>query len=170
MSTPKPSIVRPAKLSDAEAIRTIYNYYVEKTIVTFETELVTTEQMRDRIREVTSYSHWFVAESANGINGYAYACQWKSRCGFRFTLESTIYVSPHAVGIGIGRTLYAKLISTLRDTKFHAIVAGIALPNPASIALHEKMGFEKVAHFPQVGWKFDKWIDVGYWQLILDKM
>ena len=79
----------------------------------------------------------------------------------------TVYVEPRCTGRGIGSKLYEKLLAALREINFHAVIGGIALPNPASIALHERLGFRKVAHFEQVGWKFGRWIDVGYWQLLL---
>jgi phosphinothricin acetyltransferase len=82
-------------------------------------------------------------------------------------VESTIYLRPDAAGRGLGTKLYSSLLAELRDRQLHVAIGGIALPNAASVALHEKLGFEKVAHFRQVGNKFDRWVDVGYWQLIL---
>jgi len=90
-----------------------------------------------------------------------------SRFAYRFTVESTIYLDPEYRGQGIRRELYKALISKLSQRTLHSVIGIIALPNPASMALHERMGFEKVAHFKETGWKFNKWIDVGYWELML---
>jgi L-amino acid N-acyltransferase YncA len=79
----------------------------------------------------------------------------------------TVYIDPKSIGRGIGTQLYTALLADLRARKFHTSIGGIALPNAASVTLHERFGFRKVAHFEQVGWKFGRWIDVGYWQLLL---
>ncbi len=99
--------------------------------------------------------------------GYAYASEWKSRCAYRYSVETTVYLHPDARGKGIGTLLYQELIRKLSKLELHAAIGGIALPNDASVALHEKIGFKKAAHFKQVGYKFNKWVDVGYWELIL---
>lgn len=104
---------------------------------------------------------------ASQLLGYCYASKWKGRCAYRYSVESTVYLSPDATGKGIGSKLYGTLLAELRQRQFHTVIGGIALPNPASVALHEKLGFEKVAQFRQVGNKFGRWIDVGYWQLLL---
>jgi len=101
------------------------------------------------------------------VLGYAYASKWKSRCAYRYAVESSIYLAPDATGRGLGTRLYVALIDALRAKSVHTIIGGIALPNPASVALSEKLGFRKIGQFEQVGWKFEKWIDVGYWELIL---
>lgn len=160
--------VRQATHDDAHAIADIYNHYVAATCVTFETDPVTAPDMAERIAETTNAGlPWLVAESASGVLGYAYASKWKGRCAYRFSAESTVYLSKEHTGAGIGRRLYEALVEQLRAAKLHAVIGGIALPNDASIALHERMGFEKVAHFREVGFKQDRWIDVGYWQLLL---
>ena len=91
--------------------------------------------------------------------------QWKARSAYRFSVESTVYIDQNSIGNGIGSLLYKELLSNLKNSRIHSVIGGIALPNPSSIALHEKYGFKKVAQFKEVGIKFDKWIDVGYWQL-----
>jgi len=96
-----------------------------------------------------------------------YASKWHGRSAYRFSTEITVYLAPAHVGRGIGSQLYARLFPILRDRGIHAVIGGIALPNEASVALHEKFGLEKVAHFKEVGYKFDRWIDVGSWQGIL---
>jgi len=110
---------------------------------------------------------WFVAERAGEVVGYSYATSWRPRAAYRHSAETTVYLAPGEAGRGIGSALYQYLISALSDQQIHAIIGGIALPNPASVALHEKFGFHKVAHFEQVGFKLGRWVDVGYWQRIL---
>ncbi|MGH8166642.1 MAG: GNAT family N-acetyltransferase, partial [Woeseiaceae bacterium] len=97
----------------------------------------------------------------------AYASRWHGRCAYRFSVESTVYLDPDRTGRGVGKRLYAALIDAIRDLSMRAVIGGIALPNEPSIRLHERLGFRKVAHFEQVGFKHDRWIDVGYWQLLL---
>lgn len=101
------------------------------------------------------------------VIGYAYASKWKGRCAYRFAVETSVYVDSSARGAGVGTVLYEALFAALRGRGIHAAIGGIALPNEASIALHERFGMKKVAHFEQVGFKFGRWIDVGYWQRLL---
>jgi len=160
-------MVRSATKSDASAICAIYNHYVLNTPVTFEEEVVTKEDMAARIAKVQSGYPWLVAEREGIVVGYAYASRWKSRCAYRYSVETTVYVDNNVCKSGIGSELYVQLIADLKKISMHSLIGGIALPNTASVALHEKFGFRKVAQFEQVGWKFDRWIDVGYWELIL---
>jgi phosphinothricin acetyltransferase len=161
-------MLRPATLADAAAIAEIYNHYVLHTIITFEEEAVTAAEMAQRITEVTGAGlPWFVWEEAGRVLGYAYAGKWKSRCAYRYAVESSIYLSKDATGRGLGTKLYVALIDALRAKGIHSIIGGIALPNPASVGISEKLGFQKIGHFKEVGWKFEQWIDVGYWELIL---
>lgn len=160
-------MIRPACIEDSSRICGIYNHYVESTVITFEEEPVATAEMRNRIQSGSETLPWMVCEVEGQIIGYAYASQWKSRCAYRYSVESSIYLSSDSVGAGIGTQLYGALLEELRQLGFHSVIGGVALPNPASVALFEKFGFEKVAHFREVGRKFDRWIDVGYWQLIL---
>jgi L-amino acid N-acyltransferase YncA len=162
-------MIRKASISDAGAICAIYNHYVETTCITFEEEIVSENEMAGRIDEIIRSLPWFVWEEQGIVLGYAYASRWKSRSAYRYSAECAVYVRHDAVGRGIGRTLYQHLIADLREVGMHSIIGGIALPNAASQRLHEKAGFKKVAHFEQVGWKFKKWIDVGYWELTFDR-
>jgi len=160
--------IRPATASDAAAIAAIYNPYVADSTITFETESVTPGEMATRIGEALSASlPWLVAAEGDAIVGYAYASKWKGRCAYRYAVESTVYLDVARQGQGIGKALYTALIDDLRTRSMHTVIGGIALPNPASVALHERLGFERVALFKQVGFKQDRWIDVGYWQLLL---
>jgi L-amino acid N-acyltransferase YncA len=159
-------MLRTATPADAAAIAAIYNHYVLHTIVTFAEEPAA--EIAARIREVQDAGiPWFVWEENGRVLGYTYASKWKSRCSFRYSLETTVYLDQHATGRGLGRKLYPPLIEALRTQKYHALIGGISIPNPASIALHEKLGFQKIGHFKEVGWKFNQWIDVGYWELVL---
>jgi L-amino acid N-acyltransferase YncA len=166
-SSPEATIaVRGAAPGDAEAVAGIYNHYVAETIVTFEEEPVPASEIARRMEEVrTAGLPWLVAERA-GVVGYACATPWRPRRGYRFSAEVTVYIAPDQSGRGIGSLLYADLLAALERRDVHAAMGGIALPNDASVALHEKFGFRKVAHLEQVGFKFDRWIDVGYWQRI----
>lgn len=161
-------MLRAATIADAAAIAGIYNHHVLNTIVTFEEDAVTVADMTQRIAEtIAAELPWLVWEENGGVLGYAHASKWKSRCAYRHSVESTIYLADAATGRGIGTTLYGTLIAALQPKGIHGILGGVSLPNPASVALHEKLGFVKVAHFKEVGWKFEKWIDVGYWELLL---
>jgi phosphinothricin acetyltransferase len=157
--------MRSAVPADAEAICAIYNHYVANTIITFEEEPVSTAEMAERIREtIDGGLPWLVEETAGRIVGYAYASKWKSRCAYRFAVETTIYVAADAQGQGIGTRLYEALLQRLREAKMHVAIGGVALPNDTSVRLHEKFGFKKVAEFAEVGFKFNKRINVAYWQ------
>jgi L-amino acid N-acyltransferase YncA len=161
--------IRPAAISDAESIAGIYNYYVTNTIVTFEEEAVSPFEIARRIEAVWSSAlPWVVAELDSQVVGYAYASKWKTRYGYRFSTEVSVYLDAAHGGRGIGSKLYGTLFPLLKERGIRNIIGGIALPNDASVALHEKFGLEKVAHFKAIGIKFDQWIDVGYWQLRID--
>ena len=160
--------IRPATVDDAHALARIYNHYVLETVVTFETTPVTRTDMTQRIIETAAIPlPWLVAETADGVIGFAYASKWKGRCAYRFAVETTIYLDHRNTGRGAGRRLYSELIAEIKLLPMRAVIGGISLPNEASIALHEKLGFRKVGHFEQVGFKLDRWVDVGYWELLL---
>lgn len=160
--------VRPVSRDDASAIATIYNHFVLNTAVTFEEEAVTGAVITDRIEQIdASGLPWLVAERAGQIVGYAYASPWKPRVGYRFSTEVTVYCAPGNSGMGIGSALYAALLPLLRVRGIRTAVGGIGLPNEASVRLHEKFGFVKVAEFSNIGIKFGHWMNVGYWQLEL---
>ncbi len=160
--------VRPVLPADAERICAIYNHYVADTIVTFEEQPVTVDEMRARIAAVVAKLPWLVLERDGEVAGYAYATPWKARIGYRFTVESSIYLAPENVGHGLGSLLYGKLLHALQSRGVHCVIGGAALPNPASVALHQTLGFEQVARFRQVGRKFGSWIGVGYWQRLFE--
>lgn len=160
-------MIREVQNSDAEAICSIYNHYIQNSVVTFEMEPISVPEMQERMKLASKELPWLVFEEKGSILGYANASKWKGRCAYRFSVESTVYLSQDSVGKGIGTQLYKALIDRLANLSYHSIIGGIALPNSASVALHERLGFKKVAHFKEVGWKMGRWIDVGYWELIV---
>jgi L-amino acid N-acyltransferase YncA len=159
--------IRSATSDDAAAIAAIYNHYIRETIVTFEEKEITAADMAGRFAAVAASGlPWLVGESADVIVGYAYADRWKQRSAYRHSVESTIYLHAEHLGAGVGTLLYKQLLAALPPS-VHVCIGGIALPNNASVALHERLGFAKAAHFHEVGRKFERWIDVGYWQKTL---
>jgi phosphinothricin acetyltransferase len=160
-------MIRTVKEQDVLQIKEIYNFYILNSIVNFEENPITTEELSKKIKNITSTSIWIVYEKNKKILGYAYADIWKPRSGYLHTAETSVYIKQSESNKGIGTILYTELISRLKKLNFHVLIGGISLPNDASIALHEKFGFEKVAHFKEVGFKFNRWIDVGYWQLTI---
>jgi L-amino acid N-acyltransferase YncA len=135
--------LRTATAADSDAIAAIYNHYVAHTVVTFEEEPVSANEMRRRMDDVFASS------------------------AYRFSVEITVYLADGLGKQGLGSRLYEELFRRLKGQGIHAVIGGIALPNFASVALHEKFGMRKVAHFEQVGFKFGKWVDVAYWEKIL---
>ena len=160
-------MIRLVHSGDAPVIAAIYNYYVENTVITFEEARVDTEEMEARISNLSGQYPWLVYEQAGTIIGYAYASPWKVRSAYRYAVETSVYLAQDCTGNGVGTKIYSELLHRIKQTDLHIAIGGIALPNAASIALHEKLGFEKIGHFKQVGFKFEQWIDVGYWQLLL---
>ena len=161
--------IRPATAADSSAIADIYNHYIRDSIVTFEEQPVPATDIASRINETLSAElPYLTATADDDIVGYAYASKWKGRCAYKKSVEVTVYLSSAATGKGYGSQLYKALFSELRRLSYHVAIAGISLPNDASVALHEKFGMEKVAHFKEIGHKFGDWVDVGYWQCMLD--
>ena len=160
--------IRVAHPGDAAAVAAIYNHYVATSTATFELAEVDVQAMAARMAEVASHGlPWLVAEAEGAVVGYAYAGRWRTREGYRHSVETSIYLAPGATGRRLGAALYARLIEQLRVLDVHAGIGGVALPNPVSEALHERFGFEPVARFREVGRKFGQWIDVAYWELRL---
>lgn len=162
--------VRPAVHDDAVEVAYIYNHYIATSHATFELEPIDGWEMLRRMEAGWNAGYpFFVCEEDEVICGYAYACRFRDRPAYESSVEVTVYVKPGQDGRGIGSLLYKSLLAELGTGEFHAVVAGIALPNDDSVSLHEKFGFEKVAHFRETGRKFDRWIDVGFWELLLSK-
>ncbi len=163
------AMIRDAIPEDSRSIAAIYNHYIEHTVITFEVDPVSADAMRARVGKVQVAGFpWLVWESDDAVLGYAYASQFRERAAYRHSAEATIYLAPDATGEGIGSALYRALIERLRAAGTHLVVGGIALPNDASVGLHESLGFTRVGAFSEIGRKFDRWIDVGFWQLRLD--
>ena len=168
MKTAIPNLViRSAQDSDVEQLCDIYNEYVKDTIITFDTQLKEIPAFRSEMHDSMKTLPYIVAEKDGQILGFAFASCWKSRCAYNYSVESSIYVLPESKGKRVGYSLYYQLIKELKNLEIHAVIAGISLPNVISVGLHEKMGFQKIAHFKEVGYKFNRWIDMGYWELIL---
>jgi L-amino acid N-acyltransferase YncA len=165
MMSPGAVMVRDAAAPDAEAIADIYNHFIVATAVTFEETEVPASEMARRMSEVQGAAlPWLVALLDDRVVGYAYASPWRARSAYRFSVEITVYVRHDMPGRGIGSALYTALFERLKARGTHAVIGGITLPNAASVALHERFGMRKVAHFSEVGFKFGEWRDVGYWQ------
>ena len=160
-------MIRPATSADAAAIAAIYNHYVNTTTISFEEQAVTVDEMARRIGEVQARLPWYVFEREGAVLAYSYATPWRVRSAYRFSVESSVYVAPDQARQGLGAQLYRTLIEDLRARGLQVAIGGIAQPNPASVGLHEALGFRKVAHFSRVGCKFGRWVDVGYWELQL---
>jgi phosphinothricin acetyltransferase len=163
-------VIRDVKISDTTAIARMYNPYIHDTVITFEEIPVTAEEIGSRINNILNLGYpYIVAEQEGQVIGYAYAGQWRTRAAYKHTVETSIYLDQALTGRGLGTTLYKDLLQRLRELDVHVVLGGITLPNPVSVGLHEKLGFRKVAHFTEVGYKFGRWLDVGFWQLNLEK-
>ena len=162
-------MIREASESDSKAIVAIYNHYIRNSVATFEEDEINPAEIAARIGKVVGAGlPWIVAEANGEIQGYAYAGPWNSRAAYKHTVEVTIYISPSAVFCGLGTQLYTDLFSRLKERNIHCVIAGITLPNPQSVAIHEKFGMKKSGEFKEVGYKFGKWLDVGYWTVQLN--
>ncbi|MEO9532652.1 MAG: arsinothricin resistance N-acetyltransferase ArsN1 family B [Crocinitomicaceae bacterium] len=161
-------MIRKATPADAEQIVDIYNYYVKTSTVTFETTLVTVEDFRQRILDILKTYPYLVFEEEGKILGYAYAGIFRTRVAYRFSSEASVYIHKDHFKKGIASQLYTQLLAEMKAQGLKSAIGGITLPNEGSVILHEKFGFKKVAHFEKVGYKFDQWLDVGFWQLMFD--
>lgn len=159
-------MIRTVTLNDAHQLAEIYNHYVLNSIITFDEIPSTITDFEEKIKTIYNNYPFFVFEENNDILGYAYANVWRLKPAYKHTAEITVYVKHDQHGKQFGSKLYTKLLQNLKQQNYHAIIGGVSLPNDGSIMLHEKFGFQKVAHFKAVGRKFNKWIDVAFWQLI----
>ncbi|GAA3613823.1 GNAT family N-acetyltransferase [Flavivirga amylovorans] len=160
-------MIRSFNVSDTKELLDIYNYYVLNSIVTFDDEALSLEAFEDKITRINADYPFIVFEDEenNEILGYAYGSKWRPKPAYKHTVESTVYVKHGVLGKQIGTKLYRELLSQLKEQNYHIVLGGLTLPNDASVKLHEKFGFNQVAHFKEVGLKFGKWLDVGFWQL-----
>jgi L-amino acid N-acyltransferase YncA len=159
--------IRSVDPADARAIRAIYAPFVSDSATSFETVVPDVEEIRRRIDEQRASYPWLVFESNGTIAGYAYASAHRARQAYRWSVDVSVYVDRIVHRRGIGRALYQTLFDLLRRQRFVNAYAGITLPNAASVALHESLGFEPIGVYRQVGFKFDRWHDVGWWHLRL---
>lgn len=161
------SSVRSATVADAAGVLAIYRPVVQETAISFEFELPGIEEFVERMMSVMRADPWLVTEDNGMITGYAYATPFRSRAAYSHTRETSVYVHPAYHRRGLGRALMQAIIDKLASRCVHRVVAGATMPNPASAALHESLGFRYVGTFHQVGRKFDTWHDVGFWELDL---
>jgi phosphinothricin acetyltransferase len=162
--SPMPLAIRIAAPADAAGCLAIYRPFIETSHTTFETEVPSVEEFARRIESTLGERPWLVAEEDGRMAGYAYASPVKDRAAYQWSVEVAIYVASDARRRGVGRALYAALFRCLAGQGFVNAVGVIALPNDASVALHESLGFEKIAHLKQIGFKRGAWHDSGWWQ------
>ena len=156
--------IRCAMSGDAEAVLAIYAPIVSETSISFELEPPTVEEMQRRIETTLAKLPWLVCEVDEQIMGYAYASRHRERAAYQWSVDVSVYVAEWARGKGVGRKLYTPLLGILQDLGYYSALAGIALPNPASIGLHESMGFKPIGVYRNIGYKLGAWRDVGWWQ------
>lgn len=161
------ALVRAAGADDAAAVAAIYAPYVTGDVVSFELDPPDAAEMARRMAAAGESHPWLVAEDAGRVLGYAYASAFRERAAYARAVETTVYLAPDARGRGVGRLLYDDLLARLAGRGLTQAVALIALPNDASVRLHERVGFASVGVNRAVGWKHDRWIDVGMWQRAL---
>jgi L-amino acid N-acyltransferase YncA len=161
------TVLRLARETDAEALLRIYAPYVRDTAISFEVEPPTPEEFRGRIRTNLAHAPWLVCESDGELVGYAYAGRFHARAAYQWTAEVTVYVRSDNHRRRIGEGLYAALLDGLRAQGFRTAVGVIALPNPASVGFHERLGFRPAGVLGSVGFKHGRWHDIGWWALAL---
>ena len=159
--------IRPATAGDLPAIRDIYNQYVVTSTCTFQIDPDTEAERAAWFAEHSAAHPVTVAVAAGEVVGWAALSPWKSRCGYARSAEASVYVRHDCHRRGVGRALLLDLIHRARAAGHHTVIGGACTEHPASLALQEAVGFERVAHFRQVGRKFDRWLDVVYMQLVL---
>jgi L-amino acid N-acyltransferase YncA len=163
-------MLRPADPAlDAAACAAIYAPHVREGAESFEEVAPSADEMARRIVRLTATHAWLVFERDGEVAGYAYACPHRERAAYRWAADVSVYVDPAHRRTGIARALYVALFERLREQDIRVATAGITLPNDASVALHESLGFEPVGVFRGIGWKHGAWRDVGWWQLELGR-
>ncbi|GAA1841817.1 GNAT family N-acetyltransferase [Pseudonocardia ailaonensis] len=155
--------IRLATPDDAAAVAAVYAPYVRDTAISFESEPPPEAEMRERIAGTLPAHPWLVAD-LDGVRGYAYAGPHRSRAAYRWSVDVSVYTGPDVHRCGVGRALYTALLALLTEQGYAHAFAGVTLPNPPSVGFHEALGFEAVGVFRAVGYKFDRWRDVGWWQ------
>ncbi len=153
---------------DAAACAAIYAPHVAESATSFEEEPPDGAEFAERIARLSGTHPWLVVEHEGEVVGFAYACPHRSRAAYRWAVDVSIYVAVERRGRGRGRALYRDLLGRLQRQRFQVACAGITLPNEASVALHESLGFVAVGVYRRIGWKAGAWRDVGWWQLELE--
>lgn len=167
METPADHSIRPARRTDAERIAEIYAEFVETSAATFEEQAPTGAEMLQRM-EARPRLPWLVAvDAADVVVGFAYAGPHHVRSAYRWSVNCSVYLHESAQGRGVASALYGELVAIVRDLGYVTLFAGVALPNDASVALHERLGFRPVGVYPHSGFKLGRWLDVGWWWLPL---
>ncbi len=161
-------LIRAARESDFDAVADLINHYIRETSIHFGTEPVTPAELRDAWVSHRHLYPFLVAEVDNRFAGFSKAGSWRERAAYAWTAECTVYIAPGLERRGVGKALYQRLFAILRAQGFETAIGGIALPNEASVLLHESLGFVKVAHVARAGWKFGSFHDLGFWQRDLD--
>ncbi|MEJ7832553.1 MAG: N-acetyltransferase family protein [Nocardioides sp.] len=168
LSTSSPGmVIRAAVDGDLPAIKSIYDHQVRTAISTFDLEPPPLSYWEARLASSETGDHLLVAAEDSVVLGYAYSSAFRARPAYSLTRETSVYLAIDAAGRGIGRALYDDLLTRLRVDGIHVVLAIIATPNPASEALHQACGFEQVGVLPEVGRKFDRWIDTAFYALRL---
>jgi len=163
----RPTIRSAAPELDAAACAELYGHYVESGPISFEELAPSAAEFAERIERTAATHPWLVAERGGEVVGFAYACPHRQRPAYRWSVDVSVYVAAGHLGQGVGGELYRELVELLRAQRFRMAFAGITLPNEASVALHESLGFVQVGRMREVGWKLGSWRDVGWWQLEL---
>jgi phosphinothricin acetyltransferase len=155
---------------DAVRVAEIYAPAVIDSTISFEEVVPAPDEMERRMRAVLEWTPWLVAESeAGSVVGYAYASRHRERAAYRWSVDISVYVDPAFRGRGVGRTLYDELLPILRRQRFMNAYAGIGLPNPASVALHEAIGMKLIGVYEGVGFKAGRWVDVAWYGMRLSE-
>lgn len=155
--------IRPAVAADAEALLAIYAPIVRDTTISFETTVPSVADFAARIASALAAHQWLVAETPQGLIGYAYGTSHRARAAYRFAAETSVYVADNAHGLGVARALYSALFDDLVALGYYHAYAGITMPNQPSVGLHAAMGFSLLGQFPNVGFKQGRWHDVSWW-------
>lgn len=164
------AMIRLASPQDAPGVREIYAPVVRETAISFELEPPSVEEMQKRMAEVVQRMPWLVCEHRGEVLGYAYASPHRARAAYQWSVDVSVYVHAQARRSGVGRGLYRSLVALLALQGYYHAYAGITLPNPASVGLHESLGFTPVGVYRAVGYKLGAWHDVGWWQLTIQAL
>ena len=159
-----PPTIRPARCSDAPAMVEIYRPHVEQSWASFELVTPSADELAARVARAQAQHEWLVAEASGQVLGYAYGGTHRSREAYRFTVEVSAYLAASAQGRGVGAKLYEALFERLADLGYCNAVAGVTLPNDASVAFHERLGFTPVGVYHRIGFKFGAWRDVAWYE------